>query len=308
MALKLHLIINSSRSYLSYLRDQKFSEWGFSDGEPRSVDSIAQANMVNIFGESGPARIDLADKAAIDRLLRELESIDTVTAPKKLREAIVISTLVPVVSTKKLQTRILELGGTVDAKSKADQKTMGGELLSGLRLKREVSDFLLDWAGQEPESLIGIVRFLRGLSAEKQSRVTMDAVLIQLSQEAGELSPFGLEDPILKGRTAEAISIARRSPLAPAAALLFSKLQTLYKAARLMEIEPSITPEQLTETLGLQGRTVNYIRPTARRIGSERLKTMVDIALEFDNDRKSGVPGIPARFEVAIYKLCEAVR
>ena len=88
--------------------------------------------------------------------------------------------------------------------------------------------------------------------------------------------------------------------------MLHNKLQTLYKAARLMEIEPQISSEEMTDCLGLVGRTINYIRPTAKRIGSERLKQMVDISLEFDTARKSGVPGVEARFEVAIYKLCEA--
>lgn len=306
--MRLHLIVNSSRSYLSYLRDEKLREWGLTGQDLRSVESIAQANMVNMFGASGPAKIELQDKAGLDKLLRELEAIDESAAEKKLKQAVVISTTIPINSTKKLQSRISELGGTVDARSKTEQSSMGTDLFSGLKIKSEVKSFLLDWAGQEPESLIGIIRFLRGLSAEKQARVTLDTVLMQLSKESGELSPFGLEDPILKGRTAEAIAVARRAPMAPASSLLFSKLQTLYKAARLMEIEPSITADELTDSLGLRGRTVNYIRPTAKRIGSEKLKQMVDIALEFDTDRKSGVPGIEARFEVAIYKLCETVR
>jgi len=306
--LRLHLIVNSSRSYLSYLRDEKFREWELSKVEPRSVESLSQANMVNMFGASGPAKIELGDKAAVDRLLRELDAIEPGAVERKLKQPVVISTTVPIPSTKKLQTRIIELGGTVDSRNKTEQKSMGGELFQGLKLRSDVKDFLLDWAGQEPESLIGVIRFLRGLSAEKQARVSIETVLMQLSQEGGELSPFEIEGPILKGNTAEAISIARRVAMAPAASMLFTKLQTLYKAARLMEIEPRITPEQLTDTLGLVGRTVNYIRPTAKRIGSDRLKEMVDIAMEFDNARKSGVPGIEARFEVAIYKLCEAVR
>jgi len=305
---RLHLIVNSSRSYLSYLRDEKLREWGLTGQDLRSVESVAQANMVNMFGASGPAKIELQDKAALDKLLRELEAIDDSVAEKKLKQAVVISTTIPINSTKRLQARISELGGTVDARSKTEQSSMGTDLFSGLKIKADVKSFLLDWAGQEPESLIGIIRFLRSLSTEKQARVTLDTVLMQLAKDSGELSPFGLEDPILKGRTAEAIAVARRAPMAPAASLLFSKLQTLYKAARLMEIEPSVTADQLTESLGLRGRTVNYIRPTAKRIGSEKLKEMVDIALEFDTLRKSGVPGIEARFEVAIYKLCETVR
>lgn len=306
--MRLHLIVNSSRSYLSYLRDEKLREWGLTGQDLRSVESVAQANMVNMFGASGPAKIELQDKAALDKLLRELEAIDDSVAEKKLKQAVVISTTIPINSTKRLQARISELGGTVDARSKTEQSSMGTDLFSGLKIKADVKSFLLDWAGQEPESLIGIIRFLRSLSTEKQARVTLDTVLMQLAKDSGELSPFGLEDPILKGRTAEAIAVARRAPMAPAASLLFSKLQTLYKAARLMEIEPSVTADQLTESLGLRGRTVNYIRPTAKRIGSEKLKEMVDIALEFDTLRKSGVPGIEARFEVAIYKLCETVR
>ena len=305
--MRLHLIVNSSRSFLSYLRDEKLREWDLTGQDLRSVDSVAQANMVNMFGASGPAKIELQDKGSLDRLLRELQNIELEDAPKKLRQAVVISTTIPINSTKALQARVKELGGTVDSRNKAEQTSMGSDLFSGLKIKPEVKSFLLDWAGQEPESLIGIVRFLRGLSAEKQSRVTLDTVLMQLSKDSGELSPFGLEEPILKGRVAEAISVSRRAPMAPAAALLFSKLQTLYKAARLMEIDPRISSDDLTEALGLKGRTVNYIKPTAKRIGAERLKEMVDIALEFDNARKSGVPGIQARFEVSIYKLCEAV-
>lgn len=307
MALRLHLIVNSSRSYLSYLREEKFKEWGLGALEPRLTESLAQANMVNMFGNSGPAKIELADKAAVDKLLRELDALDESAIERKLKQAVVISTLVPIPSTKKLQTRILEIGGTVDARNKAEQKGMGTELFSGLKIKPDVKDFLLDWAGQETESLIGIIRFLRSLPAEKQGKVSIELVLMQLAKESGELSPFSLEEPVLKGRTAEAVSVARRVALAPAATMLHNKLQTLYKAARLMEIEPRITAEEMTDCLGLVGRTVNYIRPTAKRIGSERLKEMVDISLEFDSARKSGVPGIEARFEVAICKLCEAV-
>ena len=306
--MRLHLIVNSSRSYLSYLREEKLREWELLDAELRSVDTMAQANMVTMFGTSGPAKIELADKGSLDKLLRELDAIEPDAVARKLKQAVVISTAVPIPSTKKLQARILELGGTVDARNKGEQKTMGGELFSGLKLRADVKEFLTDWAGQEPESLIGIIRFLRGLSAEKQARVSIETVLMQLVEEGGELSPFEIEGPILKGDAIGAIAIARRVALAPAASMLFTKLQTLYKAARLMEIEPQITSEQLTDTLGLVGRTVNYIRPTAKRIGSDRLKEMVDIAMDFDNARKSGVPGVDVRFEVAIYKLCAAVR
>lgn len=263
--------------------------------------------MVNMFGSSGPAKIELADKAAVDKLLRELDGIDASVAPAKLKQAVVISTAVPIPSTKKLQTRVLELGGTVDARNKADQKSMGSELFVGLKIRSDVKEFLQDWAGQEPESLIGVIRFLRGLSSDKQGRVSIDTVLMQLAGESGELSPFDIEAPILRGNAAEAIAISRRVAMAPAASMLFNKLQTLYRAAKILEIEPQISSEQLSETLNLVGRTVNYIRPTAKRIGSERLKEMVDIALEFDIARKSGVHGVEARFEVAIYKLCSAI-
>ena len=148
MGLRLHLIVNSSRSYLSYLREEKFKEWGLGDLEPRLTDSLGQANMVNMFGNSGPAKIELADKAAVDKLLRELDAMDEAAVERKLRQAVVISTLVPIPSTKKLQSRILEVGGTVDARNKTEQKNMGGELFSGLKIQREVKEFLLDCAGQ----------------------------------------------------------------------------------------------------------------------------------------------------------------
>lgn len=307
MALRLHLIANSSKSYLSYLREEKFREWGLNGVEPKIVSSLAQANIVNMFGASGPAKIELADKAAIDRLLNELEAIAPEAVEQKLQQAVVLSTAVPINSVKKLQAAVLAVGGTVDARNKTEQKSMGSELFEGLNLNPEVKSALLDWAGQEPEYLIGIIRFIRALPEEKQSRVSVETVMMQMAQESGELSPFELEGPILKGNTAEAVSVARRVPLAPAASILFTKLQVLYKASRLMEIEPEITPEAITECLGLAGRTVNYIRPTARRIGSEKLKKMVDIALEFDTARKSGIPGIDVRFEVMIYKLCDVV-
>lgn len=300
---KLHLIVNSSRSYGAYLRDEKFKEWGTTE-DPRAVNTIAQANMTTMFGTSGPAKIELKDKAALDKLLKELEGFDSA----KLKQPLVILTAVPIPSTKRLQTKIIEFGGTVDAKNKADQKNVGTDLFAGLKISREVKDFLIDWAGQEPESLLGVVRFIRNLSPEKQPRVSIDMVLMQLVQESGELSPFDLEGPVLKGNIGEALAVARRVPLAPAATVLFNKLQVLYKAAKIMEIEPSISSEDLSDCLNLVGRSVNFIRPTAKRIGADKLEKMVAIALDFDTLRKSGIPGIQSRFEVSIYKLCEAVR
>lgn len=259
--------------------------------------------MVNMFGGNKPSKIELQDKVSVDRLFKELESFDAT----KLTQPIVITTPVPIPSTKKLQSKILEIGGSVDSRNKAEQKSMGTEIFEGLKLQREVKEFLIDWAGQEPESLIGVIRFLRGLSPEKQGKVSIDIVLMQLAQDRGELSLFDLEGPILKGRTIEAISISRRVPLAPSAHTLYNKLQTLYKTARLIEIEPNIKDSEITDCLNLAGRAVNFIRPTARRIGSEKLKEMVDVILAFDSARKNGAIGVEARFEIAIYKLCEII-
>lgn len=301
--MKLHLIVNSSKSYLSYLREEKFREWGVGGQELRSAGSITQANMVNMFGGNKPSKIELQDKVSVDRLFKELESFDAT----KLTQPIVITTPVPIPSTKKLQSKILEIGGSVDSRNKAEQKSMGTEIFEGLKLQHEVKEFLIDWAGQEPESLIGVIRFLRGLSPEKQGKVSIDIVLMQLAQDRGELSLFDLEGPILKGRTIEAISISRRVPLAPSAHTLYNKLQTLYKTARLIEIEPNIKDSEITDCLNLAGRAVNFIRPTARRIGSEKLKEMVDVILAFDSARKNGAIGVEARFEIVIYKLCEII-
>lgn len=301
--MNLHLIVNSSKSYLYYLREEKFREWGLGGQELRFAGSIAQANMVNMFGANKPSKIELQDKAAVDKLFKELETIDAT----KITQPIVISTAVPIPSTKKLQAKIIELGGTVDARNKTEQKTMGAEMLRGLKLQSAVKDFLVDWAGEEPESLIGVVRFLRGLAPEKQSKVSVDIVLMQLSKDKGELSLFDLEGPILRGKTIEAIATSRRVPLAPAAFTLYNKLQTLYKAAKLLEIEPSISDDVMTDSLGLAGRAVKFIRPTAKRIGSEKLQEMVNIAVQFDTERKNGASQVQDRFEIVIYKLCEVI-
>lgn len=259
--------------------------------------------MANMFGVNKPSKIELQDKTAVEKLFKELDAID----PAKITQPVVISTAIPIPSTKKLQAKIVELGGTVDARNKTEQKTMGTEMLKGLKLQKDVKDLLVDWAGEEPESLIGVIRFLRSLSAEKQSRVSVDIVLMQLAQDKGDLSLFDLEGPILKGRTVEAISISRRVPLAPAAFTLYNKLQTLYKAAKLLEIEPSISDDTMTETLGLAGRAVKFIRPTAKRIGSDRLREMVKIVVQFDTERKNGASQVQDRFEIIIYKLCEVI-
>lgn len=259
--------------------------------------------MANMFGVNKPSKIELQDKTAVEKLFKELDAID----PAKITQPVVISTAIPIPSTKKLQAKIIELGGTVDARNKTEQKTMGTEMLKGLKLQKDVKDLLVDWAGEEPESLIGVIRFLRSLSAEKQSRVSVDIVLMQLAQDKGDLSLFDLEGPILKGRTVEAISISRRVSLAPAAFTLYNKLQTLYKAAKLLEIEPSISDDTMTETLGLAGRAVKFIRPTAKRIGSDRLREMVKIVVQFDTERKNGASQVQDRFEIVIYKLCEVI-
>lgn len=303
--MKLYLIISSSKSYRSFARDQKLKEWSYKPGTAKPVASLAYVGRSDMFGNSSPSLLDAPNKEAVATVLKDLEGLDEDVMAHKFRNGLIIVSECPIVSTKKLQAKVLELGGEVVAKTKDDQKNLGGDLFSGLSISREVKTYLLDWAGEEPERLLGIITFIKGLSNEKQKKVTVEHVTMQLAKGAGDVSIFGLEGPVFSGNFVEAVRIGRRSEYNAATGMLYRKVHSIYRAACILSDNPRASNQDIGDALGIKGGQIYYIVKSAKSMGTNQLEEMLDVLAPLSASIKIGAPLSKQRFEVSLYKLCE---
>lgn len=303
--IKLYLVVSSSKSYRSFAKDQKLKDWSYGVGSAKIVPSLSFVGRSDMFGNTSPAIIEAPTKEAVATLLAELEALSEELIAHKFRSGLIIISECPIVSTKKLQAKVLELDGEVMAKTKDDQKSLGKDLFSGLSVSREVQNYLLEWSGEEPEQLLGIIGFLSGLSKEKQRKVSVEHVKMQLSKNAGDLSIFGIENPVFAGNFVEAVRIGRRSEYNAATGMLYRKVHSIYKAACILDDNPKASSQEISDALGIKGGQIYYITRSAKSIKMNKLEAMLDILAPLSSSIKSGAPLSKERFEIALYKLCE---
>ncbi|HEX8803060.1 MAG TPA: DNA polymerase III subunit delta [Acidimicrobiales bacterium] len=161
---------------------------------------------------------------------------------------------------------------------------------AGLRLDREAAQRVLDWLGDDPQKLVGVLTTLTG-SYGPGARLGVAEVEPFLG-EAGGVPPWDLTDAIDRGDIADALDKLHRM-LAGGGRHPLQVMATLhghYARLLLLDGAPVRGERDAAQLLGLKGSTFPARKALAqvRRLGHDKVVRAMDLLATADLDLRGG--------------------
>ena len=210
---KITLVIDKSQSYLDFQKSETLNSWGTTVDEVQYVDNLGKVGEVSLFGDPPPSVMVITEIDKIKTLVTAIEKAEEEdTFKSRLISGLVILTTVARVSTKKLEAAIIRNSGNIvfaKANSK-DKSNIAEKLMADLYVRNDVKKFIVDYAGDDYESIIAVVKNLSTLPRKAQQMVNIEDMYIRMPQAPGSVPPWDIEKPLMSGNVEETIKIFRR--------------------------------------------------------------------------------------------------
>ena len=292
--MKLALIIDKSAAFISFEKEKVLASWGTDSNAVEFVSSISRAGGASLFGDTPTIVVELADTDAVKRTVVELEDLD----PESLSSGAILVSSVARTSTKKLEAAVAKLGGHVILSSEGSKSKISPtqHLLAELHLNRAAKEFLVEYVGDDYESLIPLIKTISALSPENQMKVTEEALVMRMPQAKGSVKPWEIFNHIISGDTSKAIDHLRRtndssSFLVPLT-IIKNNLQLMLTAAALQSQNPRLTQEQLATVSGAPNNWGTKLAlERAKKLGLPRLEKAAEL-VSITIGKVRGVPEI----------------
>ena len=255
--LKIALIIDKSQSYLNFEKNKVLEEWNSSD-DIQYTTNFSSVGQSSLFGEPPVSVMQINDVDSIKKLFSNLEKEESDNMlQEKLVSGLVILTTVNRVSTKKLEALIQRNGGSVIlAKTSAKDKTnVASKILSELCIASDVKKFLVEYVGDDYDSVISVAGALASLSETAQKRVTIEDMFLSMPQAPGSIPPWEVERPLMAGNVHATIENYRRITQSThglvVLSILKNKILLAYKIAAIISNNPEYTMPQIAKSLNV---------------------------------------------------------
>lgn len=307
------LIVEKSDSYADYIKSTYLEEWNVPIGELREITKLNEAGGITLFGDSIPSVITLTTPAEVKTLVADLEkAIKSNEINEYINNGLIVIAKVNRVSTKKLETIVKQQGGTVEALDKGE--TINKKLLDSVSLTNEVRQFLLDYVGDDFESLIPLVKILKKSPPNIQRKATIESVFLRLPKPPGAVPPWEIETALLRKDTSKMIDVFRRvdrsSSFLVVLSMLKNKFAIAYRIAALQEFNENKSINEITKILKMPN---NYyfkkIKELADSYGLDKLGEIMKLLISTEAAVKGrvNVPG-SMQMEVALIKLQQLLK
>lgn len=280
----------------AYLRDEVIrisTEWKFTSSNVKSVEEWNPAlvrGSLSLFGEVSMVHLDLSNKL-------KLKKFADLISDKKQKQMFdgkdwfgpgLIITSIHAQGAKKVENLVTKSGGKVIKKAKPAE--MKKNLFKRVSLHRESQQFLDNYAGEDYQILIPILNELERLPKEEQSAMTINDLVVRLPSKPGSVLPWEFVNPMLEGKTAEAIESYRRaiegSHILVTMQLARAKLQLLYRL-KLLQLSGITDSKQQAAILGERsGPNIWITAKTARNIKLSTAEYLAKLALETEANLK----------------------
>ena len=241
MSKKLIFIMSDSESYLRDETIKLYTEWGFVSSNVKSVEDWDPAlvrGSISLFGDVSMIHLDLSDKTK----LKKFADLVSAKATKKNFEGDnwfgpgLIITSTHAQGAKRVENLVVKSGGKVVKKAKPAE--MKKKLLKRISLNKESQKFLDEYAGEDWQILIPIVNQVEKMNESEQAQLTIEDLIVRLPTKPGSVLPWEFINPMLEGKTKEAIDLYSRSMegshVLVAMQLSRKKLQLLYRLKLLL--------------------------------------------------------------------------
>lgn len=305
--MKLALVIDKSEAYRSFTRDRLLLEWGLSKENTQEVSAISEVGSSTLFGGS-PASIIHID--SIDVIKKTFEQLDSGNFDYAFDSGLIITTDVNRNSTKKLEALISKAGGSLHAPPGKKEESIQVKILSELSLSPEVRKFVLSYVGEDYVELLPLVNAISKLPPAAQRKVSIEDVYIRFPQPPGNVAPWEIETPLMRGDVKETLSIYRRIETGKsgllALAVIKNKVTLSFRAAVIKTENPRATEAQIAEYLGVPNNyPLKLAIKSATKYGLNIFAQAVQIVSVTEAKVKGGSAApMSATIESGLVKLC----
>lgn len=309
------LISSSDAAYLALAKDQLIESWGENDTPTKEISRLSAAGTRTLLGGVPLAIVRPESPDDVKQLLRDLQAADEDgKLERRVGPGLVIVTSVPKVSLKKLSEFVLEHDGYSEVNTKTDEKKLGNEILEESGFNREVRAYLKDWAGDDFEKLVPIIREFSAFPKAQRARAKIEDIAIRLPTPPGSIPPWDFIDPMFRGDVAKSVELLRRTTSASkttlvALAILNSNLQSAWRLAELSRAG-SLPADSELKAMGLPtGFPLVIAKRRAKSLGADKLEAMLLTAAEASRKVKTGHKAdYLTTVELAVTKIAQIAR
>lgn len=295
MRRKIVLILDKSDSYVAFQKEQTLTEWSVESSDTKVVGSLKDVAESTLFGDSPTSVVKLDDAAAVKQALADIEGWEKKgVLDEKLESGVFISSPVARNSTKKLEAKILEIGGSVHSPkdSGSAKTTIAENLVSELSLNRETRDFLIAYAGNDYEILLPLMRTLSVLSEKQQKGITVEDMFVRLPQKPGSINPWEIEKHLFAGNLGKTIDALRRvhssAHYLVALKMLNNKVQAAYRVSSVLTQNPRTSDKDLCDATGANAKSLWVFKNLHKQQGHDRLEKIVKVLADTEGKVKGG--------------------
>lgn len=307
--MQLAIIADASPAYAEYQKEKLLQEWAIPRESIKLIDSLQDSGGGSLFGPPPTSLFLSKDPNDFKRFVEAL-----VSAEKKgtLASAVGGGLIIVTAKEKRNFTAVKNLfgrvGGTYLVTDAKDAKDLAPTLLSNFGLSSTVKSFLLEYAGQEYERLLSVLKSLEAIPKAKRATVTVEDIYIRLPQKPGSIPPWDIEKPLFALNPTKTIEMSRRlQESVPVLVVLFvvkNSFVRMFRIAAVRESNPQASMEEIAKTI----REVNNypLKLAKDRSSSYSLATLEQVAsvmTETERQVKGGLAVNPwTAFEIGLLK------
>lgn len=278
MPKKLVFIADKSESYINFQKKLILDEWKVSNQDIKIIESLSSAGGMTLFGNSDVSLFDVKTSEQLAQLVTDFQKfLKDETIDSKVGVGLIITTMIPRTSTKKIEKFIKDYGGEVLVTASNEKDSLSSKIIGSLNLNKETKDFVISYVGDDYESCISLARSIREIPKEHQSKITSEDIYLRMPQSEGGVPPWELEPFIFKGDYTGVIKTFRRisqnSHFLVPIAFLKNKFNLMYKVASILEFNSAAGTEYLSKKLGVPNNyPLRLALQNAKKIGLNNIK------------------------------------
>lgn len=286
------LVIDSSASWVNHKARQLLSQWGVS--EPLEVASLLEPRGESLFEEPQLVLFDLPDAAEVRRVAEYLSAVADEQFHADFPAGVLFTTTVNKNTARTLCNNVEQLGGTVYRSGKYASQTTRS-IVAETALPKTVKDYLIDYAGEDYETVIALVESISSLPPKAQKNIGVEDVALRMPAPPGAVPLYRLDEPFVAGDVATLVPMLRRavggmrSPI-PAVVYLLGRVRAYYE----LSLVPGMTDATAAQVTGLRkGFSMKKARENAARHDARTWAQVLSILTCTERQLKGGRSGHP---------------
>lgn len=291
------LIADKSQAYVDMQREMTLDSWGAEPAAIQKIAHVGESGGATLFGDEPVSILHLEKAEHVHGTVASLEqSVKNNTLDDMIGSGLIITTNVAQQSLKKLNALVEQQGGTVvtPLHVSKDRDSPAAKLLRTLNLRTDVRQVILDYVGDDYDSLIPIVRGLSDIPKNKHRAITVEHMMLRLPQTPGVIPIWEVWNNMERGNLRGAVKAYRRLPSSASMGVVIHIKNTLgiaYRVAGVLEHNPKTTKDELKVITDVKSTfRLDKITKLAKANTTKRLSRALETVSTTEQRLKGGWP------------------